>query len=137
MRTIKEDILSHIPALTMSAILIWPDAYAIVFGGVATGIIKAQLAPSVAGIINRSGSCPRPRAVAPNIGINVDAVAVLEVNSVNIIIMATLNNTIKIIEIVSKLLLKAPIQAANPDELITLASARPPPINIKAPHGIF
>ena len=75
--------------------------------------------------------------MAPNIGINVDAVAVLEVNSVNIIIMATLNNTIKIIEIESKLLLKAPIQAANPDELITLASARPPPINIKAPHGIF
>ena len=75
--------------------------------------------------------------MAPNIGINVDAVAVLEVNSVNIIIMATLNNTIKIIEIASKLLLKAPIQAANPDELITLASARPPPINIKAPHGIF
>ena len=70
-------------------------------------------------------------------GINVDAVAVLEVNSVSKIILTILINTIKIIEIFDMLLLRDPIHVAKPDELITEARDNPPPININAPQGIF
>ena len=75
--------------------------------------------------------------MAPKIGINVDAVAVLEVNSVRIIMLAMLIKTIKIIEIPDKLLLSDPIHAAKPDEFMTVARDNPPPININAPQGIL
>ena len=48
----------------------------------ATGIIKAQLALSAAGIINNLGSIFEPIAVAANTGINKTVLAVLLVVSV-------------------------------------------------------
>jgi hypothetical protein len=53
-----------------------------VFGAVATGNIKAQLALKVAGIISKSGSSSALTAVAANTGINIAVVAVLLVASV-------------------------------------------------------
>ena len=43
------------PALTMSLISISPEPNTMAFGGVATGIIKAQLAANAAGITQASG----------------------------------------------------------------------------------
>lgn len=52
------------------------------FGAVATGIIKAQLALIAAGIISRRGSMCDPIAVAASTGINKTVLAVLLVVSV-------------------------------------------------------
>jgi len=51
-------------------------------GGVATGIIKAQLTVNVIGIKSCKGGYPRLRATEPRIGRNTAVVAVLLVSSV-------------------------------------------------------
>ena len=53
-----------------------------IFGGVATGSMKAQEALIAAGTIKSFGSIPAPNAAAASIGINNVAVAVLLVTSV-------------------------------------------------------
>ena len=52
------------------------------FGGVATGIMKAQEADIVAGIISTSGCTPVATATAARIGRIISVVAVLLVSSV-------------------------------------------------------
>ena len=67
-----------------------PDPNTIAFGGVATGIIKAQLAAIVAVTTNNNGSIPNGNAMAARIGTKVAVVARLLVSSVRkITIVAT------------------------------------------------
>ena len=53
---IMQTMLSTMPAFSMSFILIWPLAKTMALGGVPMGNILAQLAPSVMGMPNKSGS---------------------------------------------------------------------------------
>ena len=71
-----------IPTLAISAIFIRPLPKIIAFGGVATGIIKAQDAESVAGIIRKSGFIFMAKERAAKIGRIIWVVAVLDVSSV-------------------------------------------------------
>ena len=75
-------------------ILICPLAKTIALGGVATGIIKAQLAAIAVGIANKIGETPIETAKAPIKGKKVAAVAVLLVISVKKLIAATIKPTI-------------------------------------------
>ena len=62
------------------------------FGGVATGIINAMEAATVAGIASIRGSISMPIATAPSTGRKVAADAVFDVISVeNTTVMATIN----------------------------------------------
>ena len=70
------------------------DPKTMAFGGVAIGIIKAKLAASVAGNINRYGCTPAtPIAIPLRIGTNVAVVAVLDVSSVKKITLAHMIKT--------------------------------------------
>ena len=61
-------------------------------GGVAIGIMKAKLAASVAGKINRYGCMPIPMAIPASIGTKVAVVAVFDVSSVkNMTLAHTIN----------------------------------------------
>ena len=75
-------MLIKTPTLAISAILIRPLPKTIALGGVATGIIKAQDAESVAGIINNIGFVFMAKATDAKIGRIISVVAVLDVNSV-------------------------------------------------------
>ena len=55
-------IFSQKPALHICGIVISPEAKTIALGGVATGIMNAQLAPIVMGTINNIGLNPNPSA---------------------------------------------------------------------------
>src|SRR5690554_2487168 len=79
-------ILSAKPALIISEIFMWPLENTMAFGGVATGIMKAQLAAMAAGTVNSSGETSCDIARAPSSGRNAVAVAVLLVTSVRKII---------------------------------------------------
>ena len=70
------------PTLAISAILIRPLPKTMALGGVATGIIKAQDAESVAGIISNSGLAFMAKATDANMGRIISVVAVLDVSSV-------------------------------------------------------
>ena len=74
------------PALTISMIFSLPEAKIIAFGGVATGIIKAQLAATAAGITSMAAEVLSDTATGPNSGKKAAAVAVLLVISVRKII---------------------------------------------------
>src|SRR5690554_4130597 len=74
--------LSLKPALIMSLIFMWPVPNTMAFGGVATGIMKAQLAATAAGTAKRIGDTSWPTARAPTRGRKAAAVAVLLVTSV-------------------------------------------------------
>ena len=75
-------ILRKNPTRAMSGILKYPLPNIIAFGGVATGNIKAHDADIVAGIIKRYGWILVATASAPNTGIIIVVVAVLDVTSV-------------------------------------------------------
>ena len=70
------------PTLAISAILIRPLPKTIALGGVATGIMKAQDAERVAGIINNRGLAFMAKATDAKIGRIISVVAVLDVSSV-------------------------------------------------------
>ena len=74
--------LITMPALAISPILMRPLPKIMAFGGVATGIIKAQDAETVAGIINNSGFICMATPTDARIGRIISVVAVLDVNSV-------------------------------------------------------
>lgn len=77
---------NKIPDLTISDIFILPLPNTIAFGGVATGIIKAQDADIVAGIIMRSGFIFIAILTEARIGRIISVVAVFEVSSVKKVI---------------------------------------------------
>ena len=79
-------ILSTKPALIISRCLIKPLPKTIAFGGVATGSINAQEAPTPITTTKSSGGKPICVATPANTGTNNAAEAVLLVNSVRIII---------------------------------------------------
>ena len=105
------------------------------FGGVAIGIIKAQLAARHTGTVKDTGNIPRPIATAPNTGKNVDVVATLLVISVRNIIKAATRNISIIGGTVPKILKPSPIHTPKPVEFICAAMDKPPPNNIKRPQG--
>ena len=72
-----EAILSQKPALAISAICNSPELKTIAFGGVATGIINAQLAANAAGITNISGPSVKVTEIGPSKGKKLATVAVL------------------------------------------------------------
>lgn len=75
-------MLRTMPALAISEILIRPLPNTIALGGVATGIIKAQDAERVAGIISNRGLICIATATDANIGRTISVVAVFDVSSV-------------------------------------------------------
>ena len=70
------------PYPAICVILIRPVPNTIALGGVPIGSMNAQLADTVAGIINRRGSIPRATDAAAIMGKTVFTVATFEVNSV-------------------------------------------------------
>ena len=87
-------ILIKKPTLTISIIRILPLPNIIAFGGVATGIMNAHDAESVAGIINNSGFVFMTTATDERIGRIISVVAVLEVSSVKKVIAVQVRVTI-------------------------------------------
>ena len=83
---IIQRILSTNPAFIISRWLTIPVPKAIALGGVATGSIKAQEAPSPMMSESPKGLTPTLSATDINIGTNRAALAVFEVNSVRKII---------------------------------------------------
>jgi len=86
-------MLSVMPTLAISEILIFPVAKTIAFGGVEMGNIKASDEEIVAGIINLIGAKPNALLNEATIGKNVDATAVFDENSV---VATTMVQTTKI-----------------------------------------
>ena len=80
--TITDMILSQIPTRTICVILIWPLEKTMAFGGVETGIIKAQLAAIVTGIESNKGLILVPTAIVITMGMNIVARATLLISSV-------------------------------------------------------
>ncbi len=79
-------ILNQNPALAICGSVTNPLPKTTALGGVATGSMKAQLAPIAAGTTSSKGSMPSATATAASIGRNAAAVAVLLVTSVKNII---------------------------------------------------
>ena len=77
-------IFSQNPHLIISGTETRLLAKTTVFGPVAAGIIKAKEHATVAGIIKSNGFIFAAKAVLANIGSRIFALAVLELNSVNI-----------------------------------------------------
>ena len=106
-------------------------------GGVPTGIMKARLLESVAGIISSAGFMPLAFAVAARIGIRMFAVAVLLVNSERNV---TEKQSVAMIASGGQSLKSArpvlPITFDKPEDLNPVARQMPPPNRIKTPHGI-
>ena len=75
-------MLINIPTLAISEIFIRPLPNTIALGGVATGIINAQDADIVAGIISNKGLVSMAMATDANIGSIISVVAVFDVSSV-------------------------------------------------------
>lgn len=82
------------PARIISLILICPDPNTMAFGGVATGIINAQLAAIAAGTTQTKGEPVIDSATGPSKGKKPAAVAVLLVISVKNVINAATTNTL-------------------------------------------
>ena len=101
----------------------------------ATGNINAQLAAKHTGTVSETGSTPIPTATAPKTGKNVEVVATLDVTSVRKIINPATAKIIKIGGTVLKTLKPSPIHIPKPLQLIWAAIDKPPPNNIKRPHG--
>src|SRR5690554_6009754 len=92
MVTIENRVMAK-PFWIMWLILRCPLANTMAFGGVATGIMKAQLAASAVGIASNTGETPMDTASAPISGRKVAAVAVLLVISVSRLMEATTTPT--------------------------------------------
>ena len=106
------------------------------FGAVATGIINAQLALMVAGIISNIGSILVPTAVAANTGINKTVLAVLLVVSVKKVTpkqMANIMTKTGIVESSDKFSASSVLKPETPN---AFAKQIPPPNNKSIPHGM-
>src|SRR5690554_1059111 len=77
------------PARIISPIFMSPLENTIALGGVATGIMKAQLAAIAAGMVSNNGDISWESASAPKSGRKAAVVAVLLVTSVRKMITAT------------------------------------------------
>ncbi len=87
--------LMNTPIFAISAILIRPLPKMMALGGVATGIMKAHEAESVAGIISISGLTRMATATEARIGRIISVVAVLEVSSVRKVMVRQMTMIIK------------------------------------------
>ena len=103
--------------------------------GDATGIIKAQLADKVAGIINTLGSTPNTTLAFAKMGNTKLVVAVFDVNSVNIVNTKQTITINTIGESMVTWLNALPITVDSPELSKPPANAKPPPNKSKIPHG--
>lgn len=87
---------NNTPVLAISAIRRRLVPKIIALGGVATGIIKAQEAESVAGTIRRRGLTFMATATPAKMGKTISVVAVFEVSSVKKVSMPQINMIIRI-----------------------------------------
>lgn len=95
--------------------------------GDATGIIKAQLAESVAGIINKIGSISNAILACAKIGNTKLVVAVLEVTSVSKVSTTQTTTTITSGEEKVICAKRFPTTSDKPDDEKPPAMAKPPP----------
>ena len=107
------------------------------FGGVAMGIIKAQLAAKTNGKVSLSISISLFIAKRLRIGRRRNVVAVLLVNSVKSDVITEIIMIVDKRPRLLKLSVSLAISSARPDEIIIEAIASPPPKSIKTFHGIF
>lgn len=107
-------MLINMPALTISEMVIRPLPNTIALGGVATGIINAQDAAIVAGIINNRGLVFIATATDAKIGRIISVVAVFEVSSVKKVIPKQILIIIIIGGIPASPLNLSPINAESP-----------------------
>ena len=123
------------PARAICGTVTAPDPKTIAFGGVATGIMKAQLAARATGTISMNGVTAIAMAKDAASGRKTAAVAVLLVISVRKTTIPATSNTMKNSGHPAPDLMTWPIQSARPLALIADASERPPPNKISTPHG--
>src|SRR5690554_422497 len=109
---------SQRPAFDISGMVIFPLPYTIALGGVATGNIKAQLAPNTTGIANSNGFSPKPIATEAKIGKNAAVEAVLLVISVKKTMSVITITIMSKIGQVFRAPIPLPIQVASPVPLI-------------------
>ena len=107
-------MLINTPTRAISEIFIRPLPNTIALGGVATGIIKAQDAEIVAGIISINGLVFMATAIDANIGRIISVVAVLDVNSVKNVRPEQIDTIIKIGGIPASPLNLFPMNAESP-----------------------
>ena len=130
-------MFSTMPARAISAMekRLLPKTMA--FGGVATGIMNAQEADSVAGTISSSGWMPVATATAASIGRMVSVVAVLLVSSVRKVMARHTSRISTNTGNTPTAWNWSPIICANPVRWKPVANARPPPISNTTFHGRF
>ena len=107
-----------------------------IFGGVATGSMKAQEALMAAGIISSFGSMLAPIAAAANIGINRVVVAVLLVTSVKNVTERQITKTMTSTGNNARSSSADPIMELSPELTKAWAIDKPAPKSIKVPQGI-
>jgi len=112
---ITPTIFKKNPALAILIIGTRPELKTMALGGVPAGIIKAQEAEIVAGIINNSGWICPATAIAAKTGSNNWVMAVLLVNSVRKVIKKAMTATITIGGRLVKPLSCFPTQIESPD----------------------
>lgn len=105
-----------------------------VFGAVATGSPNPNDAATAALSKKPKGSAPTALASTANTGIIIDAVAILEANSLSKVTILNTTSRINTIGSVSRLSIWAPIHLARPLWSKPLARANPPPKNRSTPH---
>ena len=120
----------------MVLILNRPVLNIIVFGAVATGNIKAQLALMAAGNINSAGSISAAKAAVARIGIISVVVAVLLVISVMKVMVKQMAATISMMCQSAIPDSSSPRCALKPEATKAVAIAIPPPNRINMPQGI-
>ena len=124
------------PALAIFRVVINSLENTIAFGGVATGIMNPMLIATVTGTINNKGSIERVVAKDADIGNNNAAVAVLLITSPVKTVTISIINIIIIKGIPSRKDRFFAIYSSNPVSVNPFASANPPPISNKMPHGM-
>ena len=107
-------ILISTPALAISAILTLPLPKTMALGGVATGIMKAQEAESVAGIISIKGFTCMAKPTEAKMGRIISVVAVLDVNSVRKVNPKQMERIMTIGEVPARPANSLPMRADNP-----------------------
>ena len=123
------------PARTISAMPMRPEPKTMALGGVATGIMNAQLAAMAAGTSSSSGSTPAATATAASTGSAAAVVAVLLVNSVrNTIVLTTTSITISVGNPCSRWA-PAPIHPSTPVSVTDAAAALAADADVAASPG--
>ena len=129
--------LNQRPPLIISFILTYPDPNTMACVGEATGIMKAQLAESVAGIINKVGSIFIALEASAIMGSTKLVMAVFEVISVRNVRMKETEKTATVGDCNFILANPSQTRSPKPDNWNPPAKASPPPNKSNIPQGTF